>query len=136
MSRRKNIRYPLRTPVVYRWTDPTGLPCQAKGRTRDLSESGAYVCSSRCPSVGDPVELSVQLLGLRKTRGAENEDIDLSGTVVRVDRKRSIKTGLGFAVQRIETPLNEEVDVPRERDERVSSEDLVRMDRRVLLFPQ
>jgi hypothetical protein len=95
-SRRRQIRYPLRTPVIYRWLDVNGLQRRAKGWTRDISEAGAYVLSSHCPPKGEFVELKFKLLAVRDQRTTKNnEHLEMGGEVVRVD----VAENAGFAVR-------------------------------------
>jgi len=98
-SRRKQIRYPLKASVFYRWIDQAGLQREAKGRTRDLSEAGAYVFSHHCPNEGDFVELTFRLIALRQQHIPGNEDFDMNGRVVRVDRSARAGVHAGFAVK-------------------------------------
>src|SRR4029077_2348210 len=98
-SRRKQIRYPLKASVFYRWIDQAGLQREAKGRTRDLSEAGAYVFSHHCPNEGDFVELTFRLIALRQQHIPGNEDFDMNGRVVRVDRSARAGAHAGFAVK-------------------------------------
>src|SRR5579863_4056100 len=99
-SRRSQIRYPLRTPVIYRWLDNNGLQRRARGWTRDISEAGAYVLSSQCPQRGEIVELKFKLLAIREQRAPRsNEHFEMSGEVVRVDVAEVAGAGVGFAVR-------------------------------------
>jgi hypothetical protein len=98
---RSQIRYPLRTPVVYRWLDNTGLRRRAKGWTRDISETGAYILSSQCPQKGQFVELTFKLLALREQETPKNsEHVQMGGEVVRVDIAEIAGVAVGFAVRR------------------------------------
>src|SRR5258708_2778186 len=99
-SRRRQIRYPLRTPVIYRWLDNNGLQRRARGWTRDISEAGAYVLSSQCPPKGELVELKFKLLALREQRTPQsNEHLEMGGEVVRVDVAEIAGVAVGFAVR-------------------------------------
>jgi hypothetical protein len=99
-SKRRQIRFPLRTPVIYRWLDNNGLQRRARGWTRDISEAGAYVLSSRCPQKGESVELRFKLLALRDQRTTKNnEHLEMGGEVVRVDVAGNTGTTVGFAVR-------------------------------------
>jgi hypothetical protein len=98
--RREQIRFPLRTPVIYHWTEFGGIQCQAIGWTRDISEAGTYVSSCRCPNEGDSVELKFRLLATRQQRAAEDgKELEMSGKVVRIDRTGSGGVNVGFAVR-------------------------------------
>lgn len=99
-SRRSQIRYPLRTPVIYRWLDNNGLQRRAKGWTRDISEGGAYILSNQCPQKGELVELKFKLLALREQRTPKNnEHLEMGGEVVRVDVAEIAGVAVGFAVR-------------------------------------
>lgn len=103
-SRRRQIRYPLRAPVIYRWRDNNGLQRRARGWTRDISEAGAYVLSSHCPQKGEVVELKFKLHALREQRTPQgNEHLEMGGEVVRVDVAEIAGEAVGFAV-RSKTP--------------------------------
>lgn len=103
-SRRSQIRYPLRAPVIYRWRDNNGLQRRARGWTLDISEAGAYVRSSHCPQKGDIVELKFKLLALREQQAPKrNEHLEMGGEVVRVDVAEAAGEAVGFAV-RSKTP--------------------------------
>jgi len=84
--------------VFYRWIDQAGLQREAKGRTRDL-RAGAYVFSHHCPNEGDFVELTFRLIALRQQHIPGNEDFDMNGRVVRVDRSARAGVHAGFAVK-------------------------------------
>jgi hypothetical protein len=109
-SRRKQIRYPLRASVVYRWLDPTGLRRRGRGWTRDISEAGTYVLSQRCPNEGDVVELRFRLVSTRQQLVNENGTMDMNGRVIRVDRDGNEGAGAGFAVRSKETASPHESD--------------------------
>lgn len=99
-SRRSQIRYPLRTPVIYRWRDNNGSQRRAKGWTRDISEGGAYILSSQCPQKGELVELKFRLLVLREQRTPRgNEHLEMGGEVVRVDVAGVAGETVGFAIR-------------------------------------
>jgi hypothetical protein len=96
-SRRSQIRYPLRTPVIYRWQDTTGLQQRARGWTRDISVAGAYVLSNQCPKKGEFVELTFKLLGFGGQHDSRSKiRLEMRGEVVRVD---FAQIGVGFAVR-------------------------------------
>ena len=99
-SGRSQIRFPLRTPVIYRWLDNTGLQRRARGWTRDISEAGAYVLSNHCPQQGEFVELRFKILALRDHGTPKNrEHLEMGGEVVRVDFAEIAGATVGFAVR-------------------------------------
>ncbi|HET6932459.1 MAG TPA: PilZ domain-containing protein [Candidatus Acidoferrum sp.] len=115
-SRRNQIRYPLRTPVVYKWQDATGLQRRARGWTRDISEAGAYVLSDRCPVKGESVELTFKLLGLGRQHNSRNRhNLAMGGEVVRVDFAEMAGAAVGFAVRSKTPSPNKQTDDPLER---------------------
>ena len=99
-SRRSQIRYPLRTPVIYRWQDTSGLQRRARGWTRDISEAGAYVLSNQCPKKGEFVELTFKLLGFGGQHDSRKKNhLEMGGEVVRVDFAQMAGVGMGFAIR-------------------------------------
>lgn len=99
-SRRRQIRFPLRAPVTYRWTDTAGLQRHARGRMRDISEVGVFVRSQNCPNEGDFVELTFRILTCGCQRASRNsKDLEMGGIVVRVDRGKCAGEHMGFAIR-------------------------------------
>ena len=92
---RKGIRFPLEAPTVFWWMD-RGTVRQSEGRTRDISEDGAFVFASTCPPRGIQIGFKVFLPVLpgieRKTR------MEADGQVVRVEQARGSEECEGFAV--------------------------------------
>lgn len=116
-SRRNQIRYPLRTPVVYRWHDSSGLQRRARGWTRDISEAGAYVLSDRCPGKGEVVELTFKLLGFSGQHDSRNKGhLAMRGEVVRVDFAEMAGAAVGFAVRSKTAAPNKQTVDPSERN--------------------
>jgi len=115
-SRRSQIRYPLRTPVIYRWQDTSGLQRRARGWTRDISEAGAYVLSNRCPEKGEFVQLTFKLLGFGAQHDSRNKNrLEMGGEVVRVDFAKMAEVGVGFAVRSRKATPTRQTDDPTER---------------------
>jgi hypothetical protein len=76
------------------------LQRRGRGWTRDISEAGAYVLSSRCPQKGELVELRFKLGELREQRTPKNsEHLEMGGEVVRVDVAETAGMAVGFAVR-------------------------------------
>jgi hypothetical protein len=115
-SRRSQIRYPLQTPVIYRWQDTSGFQRRARGWTRDISEAGAYVLSNRCPKKGEFVRLTFKLLGFGGQHDSRNKNrLEMGGEVVRVDFGQMAGVEVGFAVRsKTATPTKQTGD-PTER---------------------
>lgn len=116
VSRRNQIRYPLRTPVVYRWQDSSGSQRHAKGWTRDISEGGAYVLSGHCPTKGESVELTFKLLSFGGQQNSRHKThLTMGGEVVRVDLAEMAGEAVGFAVRTKTSAPNKQTTDPPER---------------------
>lgn len=115
---RKVIRFPLEARTLFWWMD-RGMVRRCEGRTRDISEDGAFVFSSTCPPPGIQVGFKVFLPGLpgieRKTR------MEADGQVVRVEQARGREECEGFAIltQHMVLRVNNEI---YERGERGGDE--------------
>lgn len=92
---RKVMRFPLEAPTVFWWMD-RGTVRRSEGRTRDISEVGAFVFASTCPPRGIQIGFKVFLPVLpgiqRKTR------MEADGQVVRVEQVLGRDECEGFAV--------------------------------------
>lgn len=92
---RKAIRFPLEALTVFWWLD-SGVVKRSEGRTRDLSETGAFVLAGTCPPEGIQIGFKVFLPALsgfeRKTR------VEADGCVLRVERTRGREECDGFAI--------------------------------------
>lgn len=92
---RKVMRFPVEAPTVFWWMD-RGTVRRSEGRTRDISEVGAFVFASTCPPRGIQIGFKVFLPVLpgiqRKTR------MEADGQVVRVEQVRGREECEGFAV--------------------------------------
>lgn len=92
---RRVMRFPLEAPTVFWWMD-RGTVRRSEGRTRDISEDGAFVCASTCPPRGNQIGFKVFLPVLpgieRKTR------MEADGQVVRVEQARGREECEGFAI--------------------------------------
>ena len=96
---RKTLRFLLQTAVTFRWTNGNGEAHQGEGRSRDVSEHGAFVFAPNCPPVGTSVVLKIDLEGIPDEIG--RLPVEVAGEVLRVERcpaERGMLTG-GFAVQ-------------------------------------
>ena len=115
---RKVIRFPLEAPTLFWWMD-RGTVRRCEGRTRDISEDGAFVFSSTCPPRGIQIGLKVFLPVIP---GMERDTrMEADGQVVRVEQARGCKEREGFAVltQHMVLRVNNEID---ERGERGGNE--------------
>jgi len=92
---RKAIRFPLEAPIVFQWAD-SGSEKRGEGRTRDISETGAFVLSRTCPPAGAEISFNIFLPLLPdfepKTR------VEAVGRVLRVEQARGIEGRDGFAI--------------------------------------
>jgi len=98
---RTTLRFLLQTAVTFWWTTGSGEPRQGEGRSRDLSEHGAFVfaSSSCCPPAGARLTLKIDLDGIPEEIG--RLPVEVEGEVLRVEQciaERGMLTG-GFAVQ-------------------------------------
>jgi hypothetical protein len=93
---RKTIRFPLQAPVVFWWTDENGTHQQGEGRSRDISESGAFVFAAACPPLGASVGLRIWLEGAHD--GTETVPIEVDGLVRRVEQSDARNESSGFAL--------------------------------------
>jgi len=96
---RTTLRFLLQTGVTFWWKNGNGEPLQGEGRSRDVSEHGAFVFASRCPPVGASLTLKIDLEGIPDEIG--RLPVEVAGEVLRVEQcvaERGMLTG-GFAVQ-------------------------------------
>jgi hypothetical protein len=96
---RKTLRFVLQTAVSFWWTNGSGEPREGEGRSRDVSEHGAFVFASCCPPVGTSLTLKIDLEGIPDEMG--RLPVEVEGEVLRVEQcpaERGMLTG-GFAVQ-------------------------------------
>lgn len=96
---RRTLRFLMQTAVTFWWTNGTGEPRQGEGRSRDLSEHGAFVFASMCPPVGANVVLKIDLEGIPDEIG--RLPVEVEGEVLRVEEspaERGMLTG-GFAIE-------------------------------------
>jgi hypothetical protein len=96
---RRQIRYPLRVHVVFRWSDTEGFAHRGRGWTQNVSEGGLLIRTEDCPKVGDPVDLTLRVPTLRIPSSEPSPQMEMTGKVVRVMPSEAGKHG-GFAVRR------------------------------------
>jgi len=70
---------------------------QGEGRSRDLSEHGAFVFAPSCPPVGAKVSLIIDLEGIPDKIGSL--PIVVNGLILRVDQSDGEDGMYGFAIQ-------------------------------------
>jgi hypothetical protein len=92
---RKAIRFPLEAPISFWWMD-SGVVKRSEGKTRDVSERGAFVLATTCPPRGIQIGFKLYLPALpgfeHKTR------VEADGQVIRVKQLRGRKQCEGFAI--------------------------------------
>jgi hypothetical protein len=96
---RKTLRFLLQTAVTFAWTNGNGEPRHGEGRSRDISEHGAFVFAPTCPPVGASVVLTIELEGIPEELG--RLPVEVEGEVLRVEQcpaERGMLTR-GFAIQ-------------------------------------
>ena len=92
---RKDIRFPLEALTVFWWMD-SGVVKRSVGRTRDMSEKGAFVLAGTCPPQGIQIGFKVSLPALS---GFEHRTrVEADGHVLRVERAQGHEEGQGFAI--------------------------------------
>ena len=64
MQRRKQVRHRLASDVAFLWEGPQHTALHGEGITRDISLSGAFIFSLRCPPVAATVQVDILLLPL------------------------------------------------------------------------
>jgi len=80
--------------VQFRAANDNGTDGSSTGMTRDVTETGVFVVTSRLPSVGEKLSLTVHLEAQKR--------IGLTGEVVRVldkDQARQLQLRAGFAAR-------------------------------------
>ena len=96
---RRTLRVLLQTGVTFWWTNGNGEPLEGEGRSRDVSEHGAFVFASCCPPVGATLTVKIDLEGIPDEIG--RLPVEVEGEVLRVEKcpaERGMLTG-GFAIQ-------------------------------------
>jgi PilZ domain len=109
-QRRRHIRYPIRVAVSVQWAAPQGRRGSLRGRTRDISEGGAFVVSRTLPPLGAFVELEIQLTA-RQT-GTPSSRLEMQGEVLRVETPSNKPSQWGFAINATKTVMQGPPAVP------------------------
>jgi hypothetical protein len=96
---RKTLRFLLQTAVTFFWTNGDGKPQHGVGRSRDVSEHGAFVFAPVCPPVGASVTLTIDLEGIPDEIGPF--PVEVEGQVLRVQESPAERGMLtdGFAIE-------------------------------------
>ena len=83
LCQRSAVRYKLRLPVIFRWTD--GYERTGAGFTSDVALDGALIVSSSCPQMG--VEVFIEILLPSPDGGGQEFRIECIGKVTRISRQ-------------------------------------------------
>ena len=94
---RRTIRLPLRAPVTFWWTNGNGDPQSGEGRSRDVSEHGAFVFAPICPPIGTNVKLKMAIEGVPDAKGLC--PLEVEGQILRVEQSSSGMEMDGFAIR-------------------------------------
>jgi hypothetical protein len=94
---RRTLRFPLQTAVAFSWTGENGERQQGEGRSRDLSEHGAFVFAPTCPPVGANVLLIIDLEGIPDK--ITPLPVEVEGEVLRIEQYPSERGTGGFAIR-------------------------------------
>lgn len=115
---RRAIRFPLEVRTVFWWRD-SGIEKRGEGRTRDISEMGAFVLANACPPPGIQVRFKLFLPVLP---GLEPQTrVEAVGEVLRVERSCAPEATSGFAILTRHTLLRFKND-KYEREESTNSD--------------
>jgi hypothetical protein len=93
MDRRHHKRFELEAVTRFTWKNAEGVRCHGQGLTRDISETGVFIVTSKCPPSGAAVRLQVRASAL-STSGLM---MQTSGQVVRVEQTERPRPAAGFA---------------------------------------
>ena len=92
LEQRKSTRYRLPAPVIFTWTDPSGLSQVRGGFARDISAGGLFVLCDASPPLETALTLEVLLPPLKASSTVLR--LKGEGRVVRVAMQ---PTGFGAA---------------------------------------
>jgi hypothetical protein len=103
LRRRRHLRYPVEAEVKYQWSTQSSTLGEGDGRSRDISQGGAFVLTNALPPVGASIDLTIQLPAWQV--GAAALRMEMTGEVVRVDVPPGHEQKWGFAVCSLKTLL-------------------------------
>jgi len=103
LRRRRHLRYPVEAEVKYQWSTHSSTLGEGDGRSRDISQGGAFVLTNALPPVGASIDLTIQLPAWQV--GAAALRMEMTGEVVRVDVPPGNEHKWGFAVCSLKTLL-------------------------------
>ena len=61
MERIRAVRYKLRLPLFFKWTEASGNPIQEAAFTRDISPGGLFISCVECPPIRTSLSLEIML---------------------------------------------------------------------------
>src|SRR6266581_8638153 len=61
LRRRRHLRYPVEAEVKYQWSTQSSTLGEGDGRSRDISQGGAFVLTNALPPVSASIDLTIQL---------------------------------------------------------------------------
>ena len=93
MESRRAVRYELRLPLVFKWTEASGNPIQEAAFTRDISTGGLFISCVECPPIS--ASLSPEII-LPPNSEIRSQGMRLDATV-HVVRIASATEERGFA---------------------------------------
>jgi len=105
--RRRHLRYPLAAEVRYQWSARNLVMGEGEGRSRDISEAGAFVVTNALPPVGASIDLAIQLPAWQV--GAAALRMEMTGEVIRVDVPPGQERKWGFAISSLKTLLKRKI---------------------------
>jgi hypothetical protein len=101
---RRGMRFPVEARVVFKWVDETGNVREGEGRSRNISERGAFVIAKKYPPRGASLELKLFLPRIPITPTVVT--VIMNATVVRSEERASgSQDESGFAVEGQSTQL-------------------------------
>jgi hypothetical protein len=104
LRRRKHLRYPLAADAKYQWTIRNFTRGKGEGKSRDVSEGGAFVLTESLPPVGALINVSIQLPAWQI--GATSLRMEMTGEVIRVEVPPGREMRWGFAIASAKTQLH------------------------------
>ena len=101
---RTQMRFPIAAPVTFNWLARNGTQHQGTGRSRNVSEGGAFVFTRKLPPIGACIDLSIQFPS--SALNGRIPRMEMTGEVVRLELPLDHKSKWGFAVVRKQSSLN------------------------------
>jgi hypothetical protein len=86
----------LRFPASFSWKDEAGISLEYEGRTRNISEKGAFVEAANLPPIGSSVELYFSVPSISCAEGKMH--VQFTGETLRVEWPEQGEHSGGFAI--------------------------------------